>query len=538
MKFKKLIKLGLGCLAFIIIGLILAVYLLNRKVTYTGEHTPTKGNTVTIILIDGMAQDKFENALKDGHLPNLKSLMDEGTYVKNGIGSFPSMTGYAFYPFLTGIDAARSGILGLRWFDRSLDIGNLRNYVGRTNVYMNHDVTDTIKNIFELSGDMYTGSINSYMNKGVDDSRMTGWAHTTAKFEGKSIFGPMRSIPIVGEELAKDHFQHESEVMKMAKDQLLKNPKVQWITLPSPDASHHVFGMTDTYSLLIKHIDGLIGQFKKTVDSLGQGESRMIAVVTDHGVSDVEKNLDIEPLAKEKIGLDLIRGNAVNYRSMMLDTPLEDFVEKDGYWVINGNLSAYLYMRDPSKSGAESWRKNLSYKDLIQYKKEDLTIDIPKAFADLEGIELVIFKKNESSIVVQNREGHAIITKIDDKFKYQNITADPLEYDIINLSDTLLTKDEWLALTIDSNYPDAIYRLSSLMSAPNIGDLVITSEEGYDLAKNYEVIVNDYKGGHGGLRSGQLRVPYIIYIPGLAQNTIEYTRAEDVGNMIINWLGY
>ncbi|MEM9546661.1 MAG: alkaline phosphatase family protein [Bacteroidota bacterium] len=531
-------KLGLGCLVFIVIGLLLAVYFINRKTTYTGDHFPTNGNTVTIFLIDGMVQDKFEQALDKGHLPNLKSLIDKGTYVKNGIGAFPSMTGYAFYPFITGVDAAKSGILGLRWFDRSLDKGNLRNYVGRSNVYMNHDVTDTIQNIFELSGEMYTSSINSYMNKGVADSRMTGWAHTTAKFEGKSIFGPMRSIPLVGKELAKDHFQHESEVLKMAKDQLLQNPKVQWITLPSPDASHHVFGMTDTYTLLIRHIDDLIGDFMETVDQIGQGDTRMIAVVTDHGVSDVEKNLDIEPLAKAKIGLDLIRGNAVNYRSMVLDTPLEDFVDKDGYWVINGNLSAYLYMRDPAKTGTISWRNNLSYEDLLNYKKGNTTINIPKALADLEGIELVIYKKDKNNIVVQNKTGHALISKIRDKYKYQTVSADPLEYGSMHLSDTLLTKDEWLAMTIHTNYPDAVFRLFSLMSAPNIGDLVITSEEGYDLAKNYEVIVNNYKGGHGGLRSGQLRVPYIIYAPGLAQQSIEYTRAEDVGKMIMNWLGF
>jgi hypothetical protein len=489
-------------------------------------------------MIDGLSQRVFQNAIAQNQLPNLKSLMEKGTYIKNGIGSFPSMTGYAFYPFITGVDASKSGILGLRWFDRSLDVGNLRNYVGRTNVYMNQDVTDTIKNIFELSDGMYVGSINSYMNKGVEDSRITGWTHTTAKFEGKSIFGPIRAIPLVGEELAKNHFQHESEVMRMAKDQLLKNPKVQWITFPSPDASHHVFGITDTYLDLLKHIDALIGNFQTTIDSLGQRDTRMIAIVTDHGVSDVNKNLDIVPLSKSKIGLDLIRGNAVNYRSMILDSPLSDFVEKDGYWVINGNLSSYLYLRDPSKSGAESWRKNLSYQDLIEYKQENRTINIPEAFAKLEGIQLVIFKKNAMTIVVQNEEGQATITRSGEKYKYNVLSSDPLDYYKLDVVDTFLTKDNWIELTINSTYPDAVYRLFSLMEAPNIGDLVITSVEGYDLAKNYEVIVDDYKGGHGGLRGDQLRVPYILSIPKSEPEVINFARSEDVGLMIKKWLGY
>jgi len=538
MKFKKLKKVGVGCLVFLVGILLISLYLVNKKVNYFGEHPPTSGNTVTIILIDGLSQTKFQSAIANNQLPNMKALIDNGTYVKNGIGSFPSMTGYAFYPFITGVDAPKSGILGLRWFDRSLDVGNLRNYVGRTNVYMNQDITDTIKNIFELSGDMYTASINSFMNKGVDDGRITGWTHTTAKFEGKSIFGPMRAIPLVGEELAKNHFQHETEVMRMAKDQLLKNPKVQWIALPSPDASHHVFGMTDTYLELLKHIDSLIGDFRNTIDSLGQKETRMIAIVTDHGVSDVNKNLDIVHLAKEKMDLDLIRGNAVNYRSMHLSTPLSDFVEKDGYWVINGNLSSFLYLRSPTKSGPESWRKNLNYQELIQYKKGDKVIDIPKSFAELEGIQLVIYKKDDQNIIVQNSDGYAVITKTDDKYQYHKATGDPLEYESLDLIDTFLTKENWIDQTIGSKYPDAIYRLYSLMEAPNIGDLVITSEEGYDLAKNYEVIVNNYKGGHGGLRGDQLRVPYILHTKKTSGKTIDYARSEDVGKMIIDWLGF
>lgn len=538
MKIKKVIKYSSGCLIFVVAALLLAVYLLNRKTSYEGSHPSTEGHTVSIIMVDGLSQDVFQKALKDNHLPHLQSLMARSSYIENGIGSFPSMTGYAFYPFITGVDATKSGILGLRWFDRSIDVGNLRNYVGRSNVYMNQDVTDSIKTIFELSGNEYTSSINSYMNKGVADARMTGWTHTTAKFEGKSIFGPMRAIPVVGDQLAKDHFQHETEVMQMAEKQLAQNPKVQWITLPSPDASHHVFGMTPTYDRLLRHIDSLIGQFVQTIDSLGQSDTRLIAIVTDHGISDVHQNLHMEPLAKEKIGLDLIRGNAVNYRSMVLDTPLEDFVDKDGYWVINGNLAAYLYMRNPSLSGSESWRNNLSYSELTDYTKDGKSINIPESFAALEGIELVIYRRDSSTIHIQNKDGYATIRKDSIGYNYQVVSADPLLYEKHGLIDTSLTKEEWINRTIEAKFPDAVYRLYSLMEAPNIGDLVLTSEEGYDLAKDYEVIVNDYKGGHGGLRADQLRVPYILHVPNQEGQKIDHMRSEEVGQIIVDWLGF
>ena len=211
------------------------IYLNRPDPEWTKIYPKTEGNTCTIFLIDGLSSAIFTSELTQGNLPNLKRLIDEGMYTENGISSFPTMTGYGFYPFITGVDASESGILGLRWFDRNRSKGNLRNYVGKTHVHMNKDVTDSIKNIFELSGTAYTASVNTYMNKGVKHAIITGWEHTTAKYEGKSLFKWLRMIPLIGKKIAKNHFEHESNVMEIAIKQLKKNPKVHWITFPSPD---------------------------------------------------------------------------------------------------------------------------------------------------------------------------------------------------------------------------------------------------------------------------------------------------------------
>ena len=537
MTIKKAAKYFAIFLACIIALLIAAVYFVNKESKYVGQHKETTGNTASIILIDGLDQARFQKALKKGRLPNLQKLINKGTYIKNGIGSFPSMTGYAFYPFITGHDAVESGIIGLRWFDRSLDVGNLRNYVGRTNVWMNQDITDSIKTFYELSGDQYTASINSFMNKGVADARITGWTHTTAKFEGKSFIGPIRSIPFAGEELAKNHYQHESEVMKMAAEQLEQNPKVQWIALPSPDATFHVDGMTDYYDDLVQYIDSLIGDFQITIDKLGQSDTRMLAIVTDHGIASVENNIDFLKEAKEEMRLDLIRGNAVNYRSMQLKEPLSDFVDKDGYFVINGNLCAMLYMRDPSKTENESWRSNLASEQITNFPKNGESIDLTEGIANLEGLEFVIFRKDKNTIIVKNREGEASIENQGDRYKYTSLSSNPFGYEI-ELRDTFLTTDQWLEKTINTDYPDAVYRLYSVLDMPNVGDFVLTSKEGYDFAKDYEVIVGNYKGGHGGIKANQLRVPYILSIPNQESKGIDHLRAEDVGKMIGDWLGF
>src|SRR5690349_9682983 len=95
---------------------------------------------LTIFLVDGMVQDVFAREVAAGRLPNIDALAREGTVIENGVSSSPSMTGFGFFPFITGIDAAKSGILGLRWLDRDRDRGMFRTYVGRTYEHMNEDL--------------------------------------------------------------------------------------------------------------------------------------------------------------------------------------------------------------------------------------------------------------------------------------------------------------------------------------------------------------------------------------------------------------
>ena len=60
---------------------------------------------MTVFLIDGLRQEVFAEELAAGRLPNLEQAIASGGFVENGITAFPSMTGYAYYPFVTGHDA-------------------------------------------------------------------------------------------------------------------------------------------------------------------------------------------------------------------------------------------------------------------------------------------------------------------------------------------------------------------------------------------------------------------------------------------------
>lgn len=541
-KLKSCLSLFLK-IAVILIGILsITVYFLTREKPYEGNHSPTQGKTVTIFLIDGLSKSIFNDLLKQEKLPHLQGLIQKSTFVEHGIGAFPSMTGYAFYPFITGVDATKSGILGLRWFDRRRNEGNLRHYVGRTNIHMNEDIHALPKNLFEQYDSFYTASINSYMNRGAYHSEMTGWAHTTSKYQDIGPFKWLKNMPFIGKKATKDHFQHETQVMEMAKKQLKRNPKVQWVTFPSPDASNHIHGTTAEYFQLLSHIDSLIGSFMEEVKRQGQGENRMICVVTDHGISDVSQNLDIPSVLQQKHGISLIRGEATYVFISDLSEKLEDFKSKHGYFVINGNLSAYIYLRDPvANPTIENWRQRQPIEILERYPNGSDTINLIKTIADTEGVELVACRKNDSTVSIFNGQGRGDIIFNKKGFKYQFFDADPLNYDKNELLKTILnnkfhTADEWLKASLETDYPDAIYRLYQLVMAENMGDMVIVSQKGYDLAANYEMFVGNYRGGHGGLRSELLDVPYILYNPHAKPQRLPYLRAEDVGLYIANYL--
>lgn len=503
-------------------------------------YKPTTGPTLTYILIDGLSQDVFESLEAEGKLPHLSSLMNEGHYIKNGIVSFPSMTGYGFYPYITGVKAQQSGILGLRWFDRSRSKGNLRNYVGRTNIHMNNDIDTTYKNIFELSRPFYSVSMNSYMNRGVSESKKFGWAHTTSKYENLFPFSLIRKLPIMGKLIVKSHFNHEELVSKEAIKQLKRNPKVQWITFAGPDAYNHINGTDSTYLELLIHIDGLIGEIKAAIQEYNQADTRHLFVVSDHGVADVDNNIDVREALEE---LNITRGVCTHLSTSKLEEPLESLSDCDGYFVINGDHAGFLYMAESMNSQSEErWRKSLSESELRSYTANQKTIDILSRLAQLQGVEFIAYMVNDSIIGLQNKLGRSQIKRRFNQYAYDLSQGDVLAYE--NLDSSFLnpqnfhSDSSWLDVTYSLKYPDAPNQLFEVLASPSRPDVIICSSERYDLAKDYEFLVHNFKGGHGGLRRDMMSVPIILYGPSVEHQQSEYMRSEDVGKLAFDVLGF
>jgi hypothetical protein len=491
---------------------------------------------LTVFMIDGLAESVFVSEMKAGGLPNIAALAAQGAVVDHGISSFPSMTAYGFHPFLTGQDAARSGVLGLRWFDRGRDRGNLRSYVGATQALLNRDLLPRPLSIYERVGGQHTYTVNTFANRGVRRSQRMGWSFSMAKF--RDLGGPARvlaSVPLVGDALAPDWERMETRAMQRAIDELGLWPKVQWITFSSPDGYAHVSGIDARYAAILRHADGLIGLYRRASERLGQESRRVYAVVSDHGVADARANLDLRAVLRRHCGLNVVRDSVLRFR---LGEPLSDYDGADGVLAINGDMLNYVYMRNPSAPGGEGWRHPLGEAQLARYGPRG--VDVIAGLLAETGVELVIVRGDSPGhTVVRAATGRGVITAHAGRSSYRAEGADPLGYAALGLADGVSrTAAEWLHATHGADFPDAPHRLSALMANVDAGDLVVTSAPGYDLGAEYEAVVGNYRGGHGGLRADQLRVPFVLSGEGVARGVhLPAARAEDVGVTLMALLG-
>jgi hypothetical protein len=245
-------------------------------------------------------------------------------------------------------------------------------------------------------------------------------------------------------------------------------------------------------------------------------------------------------------GLRAWRGEATHLRQSRLDDPISTWADVDVILAVNGNAMNYVYLRGPGATADEAWRTRPEPAAAFQLPSHPggAPVDVVNVLRQAEGVELVVTRGDaQGQVRVFSRTGEGRITPLEGGLAYACEGEDPLGYAQAEASRALCDGKprgdrEWLRATHALGFPDAVVRLHRLMTAPGVGDLVITAAPGYDLAADYELVVGNYRGGHGGLRADQLRVPYILAGPGVPSGQrVATARAEDVGATLLRLTG-
>lgn len=451
---------------------------------------------VIFYLVDGARPDTLTKLAVDGHLPNIKRyLIDEGSYTK-GTTCFPSTTGPAYLPFLTGHYPGDHDITGIRWFDKKKYFDKnrwsrsaMRSYCGYEAKYFNDDMDPERPSLFELYPRGY--NIYNMITKGVkEENDLTKEGKTKLYFRA--------------------HFYHEHHpVDEAGHNQLMKslelNPEFVFAVFPSVDWDSHTYHYEDdrtieAYKIADRSLGAVVGRLKEQ----GTYDETLIVMASDHGLSSTHTHLDLGKYFKKK-----------GYRVL----------EYPSIWSIMPNLAVFI---SGNSFGSLSF---LDHKD--HYYAEDLKSKhgrILDEFVQEDAIDFIVYRQDHKCYIVQNAQGEAFIEIRDgEKLSYQPRTADP--FGLGTLSDPL-TYEESFDQTFDSDYPDALYQIHQLMSSDRAGDVVISAAIGYDLRDFWEI--PEHKGSHGSLHWEHIHVPILTNQRDLISQPV---RTSHINTVIREWLG-
>jgi hypothetical protein len=513
---------------------------------------PSHERYLTIFLIDGLAHEVFTEELAQGRLPHITELISTGAYVERGITSFPSVSGYAYYPFVTGETSTASGTFGLRWFDRGSLRRNFRNYVSRGSQEFNGDLSDHVPTLFEQFDAGESGVYNSILHRGAEDPTTMSLDIFLSKYRGKAgvhqalagVVQAVNIIPMLGlrDDVATNHRDLEIKLVRQAMEKL-DEEAVQFVVLTSLDNLNHVHGyrtasgVRPSYVAQLELIDDLIGQYRARSREASTEGRRLYLIASDHGITSVGENTSIVAQLKDRFGLVYDRDTAIRRRTER-DRGLAGYVN-DGVDVVQalqGNTMSFLYFRNPNYEGFDAWHLPPSLGDLQRYPVRGDTgqIDLTSAIASMEGVELVIHRGSKPGrFRVTSAVGSSEIRQQVPGYSYTVISG----HDPLRLSDVPhgvpLDERSWLRLTYDHHYPYAVPRLARLLTDHRDADMIVTSADGYDQGLDFEFIVGNYRGGHGGIDHTQMIVPFILHGPGIrAGATVPFALAEDVGSTL------
>src|SRR2546430_8758440 len=237
-------------------------------------------------LLDGARTDIFEELLARGDLPNIaRHLVEPGGY-RAATTVFPSVTGVAYIPYLTGMFPGRANIPGYRWFDREryqrrpVSLMRFRNYHGLGSYMMDRDLAKSARTLFEIlrpSSNIFSGI-----------SRGTGLRRNAAYF---------RRIPAALRFFRTGSWEHIDRAGEAYLLRAARRPRELFTfhtTYSIDEYSHHDGPFSDRARNAYLDFDRVIGRLIAELKQTGQLEQSLLVMGADHGHTEVHRHFDLE----------------------------------------------------------------------------------------------------------------------------------------------------------------------------------------------------------------------------------------------------
>ncbi|MEO8637259.1 MAG: alkaline phosphatase family protein [Gemmatimonadales bacterium] len=456
---------------------------------------------VLLILVDGLRPDVAEAALARGELPALAALTATGSTTR-GVTVFPSTTGVAYLPFLTGCTPGRCNIPSIRWLERTRYAGDwwrerelVRSYCGYQAGRLDGDITPGVRTIFELVPESL--GIFTPVARGLPPERNP--ARTARQFWGALSHVAEWHQP--GDDAVRRH--------------LLRGIEQGWrfifAQFPAVDGYTHQSSPEGPKVLrALRQVDATLAEVQAQLRARGELEDTLLILVSDHGASTVHSHLDLA---------DWFRAQGVRTMSHPVIWERNPVAAV----MVAGNGSAMVYARPGTRRVARHTLAEL--RDTTGF---GVGHDLIAALLQEPAVAFVAAEERPGAVRVANQAGEATITQDEDgRIQYTRDSGDPLEIG----RDLTESPDGWLATTWDGAYPDACVQLLDQFAAPRTGDLLVIGREGHDFRRRFEV--PEHKAGHGSLIRPHMQVPIWSNVP-IPEGRL---RTVDLFPSMLQWLG-
>ena len=443
-----------------------------------------------LLVADGARFDTIDAATRasaSASLPALARLRAEGALYPVTT-SFPSVTGVAYAPFLTGRFPGPSGLPGLRWYDRAHSrcrrFPYARSYLGAEMRHLDEDLDPSHPTLFELAPSRWNAM--SMLGRGTARGERLGRdLPTLARAAYTHWSGDVGGWIKLDEYVARVSTTHIVE----------HQPAFSCIALLGLDKASHSEGHDSPLARrALSGIDNAIGQLRAALESAGTWSDTHLWIVSDHGHSLVRAHDDLAALARES-------------EHRVLAHPWLFTRGADVAIMVSGNAMTHLYV--------ELERRERAGWSALHQRWEPLV----HTLLSRDSVDLVMLPFDDTRTQVRTKErGSAIIESAGGRFSYRTTAGDPLGlgFELANVT----TTDAYDALA-SSAYPDAIVQIAQLSSSARSGDIIVSAAPGWDFREKWEPV--KHASAHGSLQRDQMLVPLLTNRPmrGMPRRTTD-----------------
>src|SRR5919199_4441805 len=354
--------------------------------------------SVVILVADGARPDTLRDALDRGALPNLARLRAGGG-LHTVTSVFPSVTGPAYAPFLTGRSPGPLGLPGLRWFDRAREVCTFpdytRSYVGYQMRYLDADLDPEAPTIFELCPNSLAAL--SVIFRGLPPQRRIG---------GVSIAGLPQVVRAAGTHFrgnVRGWLEIDREVCdRVLREMMRTRPRLVFAAFTGVDKASHAAGHEAPVVLeALRIVDDAAGGVRRALEEHGDWDASALWVVSDHGHSMVREH---EDLAAFVAGL--------GWR--VVAHPWVFGINPEVAVMVSGNAMAHLYV--DLRRRARPWWPSLAAR----------WGELADALLERPSVDLLLLPQSEHRCQVRARgRGDAVVESADGRFDYRTGTGDP-----------------------------------------------------------------------------------------------------------------